>query len=733
MALRGEVAPPNTPYKERMKQRARNATPPSDGKRAIELGPLGRLGRWSADHLRLIAIAWIAILVSLGALAPRVEDALSGAGWKALGSDSVEARDLIDRHFDGLGAYSLAAVVDGPSSVDDPAFRRSVRRVRAKLEADPATGRVVGPTESRAISSDRRVAVVYAGAGADDTEMVRAAERQASALAGLSSHDIDVTLTGTPALWAAFNDANKEAMLKSEVLSWPVTLVILLLVFGSVAAAGLPLLLAVLGLVSAGGALWLFAQLGDVTIWAMNFALMFALAVGIDYALFIVVRFRAALRAGLEPRDAAGVAIETAGKAVLISGITVIASLAAVMVVPSPPFRTVALGIVLAVSFVLAASLTLLPALLARLGPRVDGMALPWRGALEHRSERFARWGERVWRRPFALGGAGLAVLALLMVPLLGLKTEMPSVGAIPEDSGARIGYERISEAFGAGAPSELQVVAPQREARDSRRALLRTPEIATVASPERADGLVLLRATPTVGADQLDGVIDQVRAALPPGAVLGGPSVEGADLADVLDQWTPRLYALVLGVGFVLLLLVLRAPIVAAVAVLLSLLATGAAFGVAKLIFQDGYGEHLFGFASQGFLDAWSPVFFFALIFALAMDYTVFLLASVKEHFARSGDARQAVVEGLADSGRPINAAAIVMVFVFATFSLSGPLPPKEMGVILGIAVLLDATLVRLLLLPAALRLLGPLAWRIPKPVQRWLPKVRLGHSSLM
>jgi len=184
------------------------------------------------------------------------------------------------------------------------------------------------------------------------------------------------------------------------------------------------------------------------------------------------------------------------------------------------------------------------------------------------------------------------------------------------------------------------------------------------------------------------------VRAALPDGALVGGSAAESDDLGAALDHWTPRLYALVLGIGFVLLLVVLRAPLIAAASVLLSLLATGGAFGVARLLFQDGYGEGLLGFTSQGFLDAWSPVFFFALIFALAMDYTVFLLTSVRERFERTGDARAALIGGLAESGRPINAAATVMVFVFFTFSLSGPLPPKEMGVILGVAVLLDATL---------------------------------------
>ena len=203
-------------------------------------------------------------------------------------------------------------------------------------------------------------------------------------------------------------------MLRSEVLSWPVTLAVLAVAFGSLAAAGIPLVLAILGLVATAGALWIGAQLTGITIWAMNFALMFALAVGIDYALFVVVRFRAALRAGLRPDDAVAETMDSAGRAVLVSGVAVLASLAAVMVVPSQPFRTSALGILLAVGFVLAASLTLLPALLARLGPRIDRFALPWAGAVQHRSEAFARWGRLIWRRPVVIGGLALAVLVAL-------------------------------------------------------------------------------------------------------------------------------------------------------------------------------------------------------------------------------------------------------------------------------------------------------------------------------
>ena len=376
----------------------------AETRRAV--GPLGRLGRWAATHRRTVVLAWVGVAVCLGVLAPRAEHALSGGGWQADGSESVEARRLIDRHFDGQGSYALIAVVSSRAHDSaSPAFRATLGRVAGLLRRDPAVGGV--PPES--IAPNGQVAIVRGGAAADTAGMVRAAGRLRERLEAAAGPGIEVALTGSAGLWSEFNEENKAAMLRSEVMSWPVTLAVLAVAFGSLAAAGIPLVLAILALVATAGALWIGAHFIGITIWAMNFALMFALAVGIDYALFVVVRFRAALGSGLRPDDAVAETMDSAGRAVLVSGVAVLASLAAVMVVPSQPFRTSALGILFAVGFVLAASLTLLPALLARLGTRIDRFALPWAGAVQHRSAAFARLGGLIWRRPLVTGGLALA------------------------------------------------------------------------------------------------------------------------------------------------------------------------------------------------------------------------------------------------------------------------------------------------------------------------------------
>ena len=700
-------------------------------------GLLGRIGVWVTEHRRFIALLWVVLVLGLGIFAPRVEHNLSGAGWQADGSESVAARELAREHFDGNTSSAIQVVVhsedgsladgDGPGVLAD---------VSAVLDDEPRISTVIAPAPGMTLSEDGRTAVVLAGAGVDTNEMVRVATDLKGELADLGTDTVQVNPTGASLLWSDFNEANLSAMLKSELMSWPVTMAILVLAFGALVAAGLPLTLTLAGLIASAGSLVLLNELMPISIWAMNFSMMFSLALGIDYALFMVVRYRAArLGAGRTAQRAVAEMMDTAGKAVLLSGLTVLISLSAVMLVPSPSFRSMAGGIMISVVFVLAATLTLLPLVLFKLDHRINKWSLPWVKSGEHRSPAFEKWGVHLWKHPVAWGAGSLVLLVALAAPILGLTTAMPSIKVLPEDASARIGYDVVKEAFGDGAPGTLQIVVKNAEAEAAGTVLNADAGVAGAmpALPSTDDSdWAMIQAVPTVDPSDpaLLDTVERLRADLPGSALVGGAAVENLDLKSQLDESMPLVIGVILVLGFLLLLFALQAPLISLLGTLASLLSTAAAFGVAKLIFQDGHLAGFLGFESQGFLNAWAPIFFFAMIFAIAMDYTVFLLASAKEHYERSGDPKEAMIGALAHSGRVIFAAGAVMVAVFFTFALSGPIPPKEMGIVLGIAVLLDAFLVRLVLLPVLLRLTGHAAWYVPRWLERILPTIRFAHG---
>nr|WP_280339456.1 MMPL family transporter [Nocardia neocaledoniensis] len=689
-----------------------------------------------ATHPKWVFGVWLIALVALGAAAPGVFNSLAGAGWQANGSESVRVRELAQQHFGGNSSAAVQVVVHSDSApVTDPAVQQVITGVIAQFQADDRFGDVIVPQPGMTISPDGHTGVLIAGAAASTDEMVKAVDDLGSELTALSTTDIEVYPTGASALWSEFNEANHDAMIKAEMLSWPVTLAIMVLAFGSLVAAGLPLLLTLAGLVASAGGLVLLNSATPISVWAMNFAMMFALALGIDYALFIVARFRDALRKAAGTPDAVAETMDTAGKAVVLSGVTVLVSLSAVLLVPAPAVRTMAVGIMLAVAFVLAATLTLLPAALGALGPKINAGSLPYATRQQHRSPRFESWGNLLHRHPWPFAIGSLLVLTALALPVLGLKVAMPSIQVVPAESSVRQGYELIQEQMSEGAPGMFQIITPTADAEATATTARTTEGIAMVTPPmPSADGSdhVMLQAIPAVDPSDvaMAAILDRLRADLPPQALVGGAPAENLDLQQALDDYLPVIIGVILVLGFALLLVALQAPLIAVLGTVVSLLSTAAAFGVAKLIFQDGHGASLLGFTPQGFLDGWGPVFFFAMIFAIAMDYTVFLLATAKEHYEESGDPNVAHVLGLAHAGRIIAAAAAVMVAVFFTFALAEPLPPKEMGIILGVAVLLDAVFIRLILLPVLLRLTGHAAWWSPAWLRRALPNVTFSHG---
>jgi putative drug exporter of the RND superfamily len=495
------------------------------------------------------------------------------------------------------------------------------------------------------------------------------------------------------------------------------------------------LILALAGIATAFASLHLLTALMPVSVWSMNFSMMIGLAVGIDYSLFIVSRFREERVEGKDALAAIENTMSTSGKAVFLSALTVVLSLSAVFLVPVMVFQTMALGMILAVIAVALAALTLLPAVLVAMGDKV----LITRGKQDPdivAEGRWVRWTGASLRRPGLTLAIGLVVLGALAVPAFGMTLGMPGARVVDAGHTSRDGYDKVVESFGPGAagPAYVTVDAPDAQ---------RVIEIASatdnvvdarvVAAPSEA-GRVVVRVTPGTQIDEAPtaDMVEALRTQLDesvPNALVGGPAAQNHDLTSVLVDRAPYAIAVILIVAFLLLLIVFRSVVIATFSVLMNLVTVGAAFGFATLVFQHGYGASLIGIEHQGFVDAWAPLFFFALLFGLSMDYQLFLLAAIRERYQVTGDTRRAIGEGIARTGRPITNAAVIMIIVFIAFGVTGPIPPTELGLTLAMAVLLDATVVRVMLVPATMALLGERNWYAPKWLLKVLPHVSFSH----
>jgi RND superfamily putative drug exporter len=336
-----------------------------------------------------------------------------------------------------------------------------------------------------------------------------------------------------------------------------------------------------------------------------------------------------------------------------------------------------------------------------------------------------------LWRHPVLAGLAALVVLGVAAVPVIGLRTSMPSITIIPASANARVGYNQVTRAFGPGAPGTLQVLVPAAKQNAALATLAHTPGVDAVMPGPSSQGRTLDQVVPTTGpsTSATAATIDRVRHALPAGSLVGGAAAENHDLQRALSSRTPLVFGVLTAVGFLLLLIALGAPLIAAAGVAVTALSVAGAFGVARLIFQDGHLAGLLHFSPQGFVDAWGPLFFGAMVFGVAMDYTLFLLSAAKERYETRPDPQHAVTGAVGTSGRVVLSAAAVMIAVFLTFALSGPLAPKEMGVILAVAVALDALVVRLVLLPVLLRLGQHHIWRRPAWLDDVIPLVHFSH----
>jgi RND superfamily putative drug exporter len=710
-----------------------------EGAHVPEVHPLDRLSRWVTGHRRVVFLAWALLVLAMAPLAATLNGALSGAGWDANGSTSADVRRELQTSFPALGAEAAVVVYQQDAPIaGDPS---GLNTLLASLGSAPNASVLVDPlshlAEAGLISADGRTALVPVQLkGNTDAELPKAAGGLIDFVTGLDlPAGARAEVTGEWPVWSDFNQTNEEALHRAELLSGLPSVILLFLVFGTALAAGLPLLLAIAGIAFGFGALHLLGTITPLSVWAMNFSMMIGLAVGIDYSLFIVSRYREERWNGRSPIDAMGVTLSTAGFAVLLSALSVILSLAAVFLVPVMVFRSMALGMILSVAAVAVAALTLLPAVLVAMGDRVLITRKQHR-AEEGGERHWAKWTRLALRRPGLSLAAGLILLLTLVAPALGMRLGMPDARVVEEGRSSRDGYEMLVAAFGAGAAAPIYVTVDAAEADKTVAVAAAQAETADarIATATNADGRVVVRVTPRDGAgssktmDLVSTLRDRLKTEAP-SARVGGPAAQSHDLTAVLTGRAPYAVGIIMVGAFALLLVVFRSLVVALVSVLLDLLSVAAAFGFATLIFQHGYGSGLLGIEHQGFVDAWAPIFFFALLFGLSMDYQLFLLAAIRERFEQTGDTALAVRDGIARTGRPITNAALIMIVVFIAFGVTGPIPPTELGVTLAFAVFLDATVVRMLLVPAVMAMLGRHNWWLPRWLDRRLPLIEFSH----
>jgi RND superfamily putative drug exporter len=399
-------------------------------------------------------------------------------------------------------------------------------------------------------------------------------------------------------------------------------------------------------------------------------------------------------------------------------------------------FRSMALGMIFSVIAVAVASLTLLPAVLVALGDRVL-VARPEDDPDRAAEGRWTRWTARAMRRPGITLATGLALLMLLAAPALGMRLGMPGARVVDEGRSSRDGYEMLVSAFGEGAAAPLFVTVDAAEAAQvvaAANADRGVVDARIVAEPLATSGRTVVRITPATAVDDeaTSELIGRLRASVAdaaPSASVGGPAAQNYDLTEVLVGRAPIAVAVITGVALMLLLIVFRSLALAISSILLNFISVGAAFGFATLVFQHGWGASLIGIHQQGFVDAWAPLFFFALLFGLSMDYQLFLLAAIRERYEATGHTQLAIRDGIARTGRPITNAALIMIVVFIAFGVTGPIPPTELGITLALAVLLDATVVRMMLVPSLMTLLGERNWWIPAWLDKRLPRVHFAH----
>jgi uncharacterized membrane protein YdfJ with MMPL/SSD domain len=687
-----------------------------------------RLARASTRRKWLVISGWmLAVLASAAAIAGLLGTALTTDDDFTGRPEAQRAEQVLKRAFPPVRGdrgfrVDEAVIVSSPrTTAEDPRFDRRMSSLAAELRAAGAAEVRAGP-----VSHDRHNALLLVELGGDVEPVV---ER---VVAANGQDGFRALIVGEDSIDEDFSRAADEDLARGELFGLALALIVLVAVFGGVAAAVVPIAVAIASIVIALAVVAGIGQAFVLNFVVVNVLVMMGLAVGIDYSLFVVSRFREERRAGRALDDAVAVAGATASRAVLFSGATVVLALVGMFLVPQTVFRSIAVGAIAVVLVSVLAALTLLPAALAVLGDRIERLRVPLLGR---------RAGGGLWsrvagvalRRPAASLAAGVAVLVVLAVPYAGIETGTAGVGTLPESFQTRTAYEAIEHAFGPQGTAAAEVVV-QGE---------RTPELGAAIAGLRETlahdpdyGETSVDVAPEAGVTRITVPVDvdatgpeamaavkELRERYVPRAfaglhvetLVGGQSADELDFAVIARDRQPIVFAFVLGFSFLVLVAAFRSIAIPLTAIATNLLSVGAAYGLLVLVFQEGVGADLLGFQRADTVESWLPLLLFTILFGLSMDYHVFLLSRIRERWLATGDTRESIAFGVGTTARLITGAALIMVAVFAGFAGGQLVMFQQMGFGLGAAVLIDATLVRSVIVPSAMALLGRWNWWLP------------------
>jgi uncharacterized membrane protein YdfJ with MMPL/SSD domain len=710
-----------------------------------------RMGRWSAQHRKKAIFGWLAFVLAaafIGMSAIPVEtlkDQEAGVGESGR-ADKAAFNAFPEK------ADETVLVQNGKLEATDPAFRAVVGDVTTTLRDVKGVVNVEGPyTEANAVSPDGHSVLVNYEIFGDAEKTKAAIDAPLAAIDNVAKSNpaFGIDTFGSASTEKEFDAVLKKDFTKAEVTALPITLIVLAITFGTLIAAGIPLLLAITAVVATLGLIGPISQISPVSDTINSVVLLIGLAVGVDYCLFYIRREREERAAGRGPEAALEAAAATSGRAVLISGCTVMIAMAGMYLAGAADFVSFATGTILVVAVAMLGSLTVLPAVLSKLGDGIDRGRIPLLGRLKARAAKVNLWSrvvDRVLRRPLAYALVSGGLLLALAIPALGLHTAEGGTETLPQDLEVVKTFERIQTAF----PSEDSAAELVVEAKDVTAApvvaAIERLGVATSKNPElfkgdldievNPDKTLAIVAIPTAG-DGLEAsssrALDEVRNNLVPATVgqvdgveanVTGTAASTRDFNDSMKSHLPYVFAFVLGAAFLLLLVTFRSIVIPIKAILLNLLSVGAAYGVLVLVFQSEWAEGLLGFNSSGAITPWLPLFLFVVLFGLSMDYHVFILTRVREAYDSGMTTEDAVSSAIKSTAGVVTSAAVVMVGVFGVFATLSLLDFKQMGIGLAVAVLLDATIIRGVLLPACMKLLGDWNWWLPKSLE-WLPRV--------